>query len=98
MKLITEHTDNNLEYITEKNAKGEKQHFIEGIFMQAEQKNRNNRIYPMNVLKAATDKYVKEQVSKGRAVGELDHPAGGARRNCRSQETGKWSPSGGKKS
>jgi len=76
MKLITEHTDNNLEYITEKNAKGEKQHFIEGIFMQAEQKNRNNRIYPMNVLKAATDKYVKEQVSKGRAVGELDHPAG----------------------
>ena len=76
MKLITEHTDNNLEYITEKNEKGEKQHFIEGIFMQAEQQNRNNRIYPKKVLAAATAKYVKEQVSKGRAVGELDHPAG----------------------
>ncbi len=76
MKLITEHTDNNLEYITEKAKNGEKQHFIEGIFMQAEKQNRNNRIYPKKVLAAATAKYVKDQVSKGRAVGELDHPAG----------------------
>jgi hypothetical protein len=44
--------------------------------MQAEQKNRNGRIYPKETLFKAVEKYVNEQVSKGRAVGELDHPAG----------------------
>ena len=44
--------------------------------MQAEQKNRNGRVYEKEILQAAVDKYVKEQVSQGRAVGELDHPAG----------------------
>ena len=75
MKLITEHLDQ-VEYITEANDKGEKNVFIEGVFMQAEQENRNNRIYPKNVLTEACDKYVKEQVKTGRAVGELNHPDG----------------------
>jgi len=44
--------------------------------MQAEQENRNKRIYPKNVLAEATAKYVKEQVKSGRAVGELNHPEG----------------------
>ena len=44
--------------------------------MQAEQENRNKRIYPKNVLSEATAKYVKEQVKTGRAVGELNHPEG----------------------
>jgi hypothetical protein len=44
--------------------------------MQAEQKNRNGRIYPKKVLFPAVQKYVTEQVSKGRAVGELNHPDG----------------------
>ena len=51
MKLITEHLDQ-LEYITEAKENGEKNVFIEGIFMQAEAKNRNNRIYPKAVLEA----------------------------------------------
>ena len=77
MKLITEHLDK-LEYITEAKDNGEKNVFIEGIFMQAEQKNRNNRIYPKAVLESACGKYVKEQVKTGRAVGELNHPEGPA--------------------
>jgi hypothetical protein len=77
MKLITEHLDS-LEYITEAKDNGEKNVFIEGIFMQAEQQNRNNRIYPKTVLEAACGKYVKEQVKTGRAVGELNHPEGPA--------------------
>ena len=75
MKLITEHLEK-IEYITEAKDNGEKDVYIEGIFMQAEKQNRNNRIYPKEVLKGATDKYVKEQVKTGRAVGELNHPDG----------------------
>jgi len=77
MKLITEHLDS-VQYITEANDKGEKNVFIEGVFMQAEQQNRNNRIYPKDILEAATAKYIKEQVKTGRAVGELNHPEGPA--------------------
>ena len=55
---------------------GKKSSFIEGIYMQAEQKNRNGRIYPKAVLESAVSKYVKEQVDRGRAVGELNHPEG----------------------
>ena len=75
MKLITEHLES-VQYVTEANAKGEKNVFIEGVFMQAEKENRNKRIYPKQVLAEATAKYVKEQVKSGRAVGELNHPAG----------------------
>lgn len=44
--------------------------------MQAESKNRNGRIYPREVMESAVNKYVTEQVVKGRAVGELNHPEG----------------------
>lgn len=75
MKLITEHNDVELSYITEEKD-GKKQLVIEGVFMQADQKNRNGRIYPKQVLENAVNKYTVEQVSKGRAVGELNHPEG----------------------
>ena len=75
MKLITEYVENDLNYLTEEK-NGEKQYVIEGIFMQADSKNRNGRIYPKAVMEAAVDKYMSEQVSKGRAVGELNHPEG----------------------
>lgn len=74
MKLITEQYDQ-LEVISE--ASGDKKNlFISGIFMQAETKNRNKRIYPKAILEAAVEKYNTEQVVNGRAVGELNHPAG----------------------
>ncbi len=76
MKLIAEYTEQNLEVLTEQDEKGKKKYMIEGIFMQAEQKNRNGRIYPKDVMVKAVDKYDDEQVSKGRAVGELNHPEG----------------------
>ena len=75
MKLIAEYTENNLEFVTEEK-NGKKSYAIEGIFMQAEQKNRNGRIYPKGVMEAAVQKYNVEQVQKGRAVGELNHPEG----------------------
>tara|TARA_B100001059_G_scaffold142522_1_gene142449 strand:- start:534 stop:1190 length:657 start_codon:yes stop_codon:yes gene_type:complete len=76
MKLITEHIESELEIICEAKKNGEKDYFIEGVFMQAEQKNRNGRIYERDTLEKAVEKYVTEQVKTGRAVGELNHPEG----------------------
>jgi len=76
MKLIAEYNEQNIECIVEAKEDGTKNHFIEGIFMQSEAKNRNGRIYPKAVMEAAVDKYVKEQVKTKRAVGELNHPDG----------------------
>ena len=76
MKLIAEYVDEQLEVVTEATKDGGKKYAIEGVFMSAEQKNRNGRIYPRSVMEGAVSKYVGDQVSKGRAVGELNHPEG----------------------
>jgi hypothetical protein len=76
MKLITEFTQSNIECYTEATKSGGKNHIIEGVFMQADKKNRNGRIYERKILEAAVNKYVAEQVKSGRAVGELNHPEG----------------------
>ena len=75
MKLITETVDHGLEMLTE-SKNGKKNHYIEGIFMTSEKENRNKRIYPRKVMESAVNKYTEEQVKKGRAVGELNHPEG----------------------
>ena len=76
MKLISEYINSPLEILIEKAANGKKSMHIEGVFMQAETKNRNGRVYEKRILESAVKKYVKEQVSQGRAVGELNHPEG----------------------
>ena len=55
---------------------GKKNYVIEGVFAQAEKENRNKRFYPKSVLEPAVEKFVKEQVTTNRAVGELNHPEG----------------------
>ena len=77
MKLISEFTENDIEFvITEDKKTGKKNYNIQGIFAQAEKKNRNGRIYPMPIIEKAVNKYDTEQVQRGRAVGELNHPEG----------------------
>jgi hypothetical protein len=76
MKLITEYVEKDLETICEARKDGSKHYFIEGVFMQSNQKNRNGRIYEKKNLERAVEKYVTEQVKTGRAVGELNHPEG----------------------
>ena len=77
MKLISEFAENELNFLVEADKKtGKKNYKIQGIFAQAEKKNRNGRIYPMPVMEKALNKYNTDQVSKGRAVGELNHPEG----------------------
>ena len=53
---------------------GKKYWYIKGIFMQANIVNRNNRLYPKDILDNATNVYVTQFVNKRRAVGELTHP------------------------
>ena len=77
MKLISEFNDYGVQpVIVEQNEKGEKDYFIEGIFMQSEIKNRNGRIYPKEVIQKEVKRYNKEFVEKKRAFGELGHPEG----------------------
>ena len=77
MKLISEFNDYGVQpVIVEQNEKGEKDYFIEGIFMQSEIKNRNGRIYPKEVIQKEVKRYNKEFVQQDRAFGELGHPEG----------------------
>ena len=50
LKLISEHIEQDTDYLIEQDEKGNKNYKIKGIFMQADIKNRNGRIYPMNIL------------------------------------------------
>lgn len=75
MKLITELYDE-LELITEAKEDGSKDHYIKGIFLQAEMPNRNGRIYRLPIMEAAVNKYMDTHVKNNRAYGELGHPAG----------------------
>ena len=75
MKLICELQEAvNYELLEEEDKP--KQYFIEGIFMQSEKKNKNGRIYPVEVLLKEVNRYVKEYVEPKRAFGELGHPDG----------------------
>ena len=75
VKLISEEIQD-VEYICEEKENGKKDYKIKGIFMQADIKNRNGRVYPMNVLEKEVNRYNKEFVNENRAYGELGHPDG----------------------
>lgn len=75
MKLITELVED-VQLISEAKESGGKDYYIEGIFLQADIKNRNGRMYPMDVLEKEVNRYVTEVVDKNRAFGELGHPSG----------------------
>ena len=75
MKLITE-TIEDIEVLTESNTKGGKDYKIKGVFMQADIKNRNGRVYPVETLAKEVSRYTTEYINKRRAFGELGHPDG----------------------
>ena len=76
MFLISEHQSDEINLITEKNANGSKDTFIEGVFLQTNMKNRNGRVYPMDIMEKEVNRYNKEFIKKNRAYGELGHPDG----------------------
>ena len=74
MKLISEY--NEAKPLIAEGKNGKKDYFIEGVFMQADIKNRNGRIYPKEIMEKEVKRYVKEFVNEQRAFGELGHPEG----------------------
>ena len=75
MKLFRE-INEEVEILTEETEKGEKKYFIEGVFLQGNLKNRNGRIYPMEILDKEASRYSKDFIEQRRAFGELGHPDG----------------------
>jgi|TARA_R110000851_G_scaffold141324_2_gene279208 hypothetical protein len=76
MKLIRELTEE-VEYLSEADeVTGKKNHYISGIFLVGEQKNKNGRVYPIQTLENEANRYFKEIVEQKRAYGELGHPKG----------------------
>ena len=63
-------TDKINESISENNGKL----IVKGVLQRAESKNQNGRVYPREVLLKEVSKYLEEQVTERRALGELDHP------------------------
>ncbi len=74
MRLIAEEIVQ-VEFLSEEK-NGKKSHFIEGVFLQSEIKNKNGRVYPQGVLAREVAKYDEHHIQKGRALGELGHPEG----------------------
>ena len=75
VKLFSESVEE-VEYITEASESGKKNYKIKGVFLQADIKNRNGRIYPMEVLEKEVAKYNRNFIRENRAFGELGHPDG----------------------
>ena len=72
MIFLTEWTQG-VEFLTEQTDQG-KTMYLEGPFIQTEEKNRNGRIYPKSVMEGSVDKYINDYVKQRRALGELSHP------------------------
>ena len=73
---MSESSCDEVSLITETTKSGKKEQYIEGVFLQANIKNRNGRVYPMETMRKEVKRYNKEFVNKKRAYGELGHPEG----------------------
>lgn len=74
--LIREVFNEDCEVLVEANENGTKSHYVNGIFMQGDIKNRNGRVYPSDVLEKEMNRYNEQFVKTKRALGELGHPDG----------------------
>ena len=73
MEFLNESLFNELE-LTEATGKNGKSLVLSGILMQADVKNRNNRIYPKKEIEKAVNT-INERLRGGESIlGELDHP------------------------
>jgi len=55
---------------------GKKYLYLRGPFLQAAVANRNKRYYPLETLQKESERYLKENVQRRTAWGELNHPSG----------------------
>lgn len=76
LKLITQTPiTEGLDYLIEEGNKDKPANiYVTGVYMVADEKNRNNRIYSREEMAQEVARYNKEFVSTNRALGELEHP------------------------
>jgi hypothetical protein len=76
LKLITQTPiTEGLDFLIEEGNKDKPANlYVRGVYMVAEEKNRNNRIYSHDEMAKEVQRYNEEFVSKNRALGELEHP------------------------
>lgn len=72
MKLLIEQSD--VSYLIEENDTAGKNYYLSGIFMQAEVKNRNGRVYPQDIMEKEIQRY-QTVIKDRKSTGELGHPA-----------------------
>lgn len=75
MLLIVEDRWNDINTLVESSDDGRKNMFIEGVFLQQDIVNNNNRLYPEKILLREVNKY-NEKIKERKALGELKHPEG----------------------
>jgi hypothetical protein len=77
MEVLVERIDDVRNEILMEEVEGvkKKRYIIEGICIQTEVLNRNGRIYPKGLCNPEIERYIREDVALGRAVGHLNHPA-----------------------
>ncbi len=71
--LYLEDYEDIFEYQLMESSKENKDYFIRGVVSRAGTRNKNKRIYPINVMED-TIQALQEAVTSGGFVGELDHP------------------------
>lgn len=82
-KLITEVTYNDIVgKMLEESTTGNKRMYICGPFLQAEDRNRNGRIYPKKLIEREVDKF-QSLIESHEALGEMNHPSDRAEINPR---------------
>ena len=76
LKLITQTPiTEGLDYLIEEGNKDKPANvYVSGVYMVAEEKNRNNRIYSSDEMRQEVMRYNEEFVKNNRALGELEHP------------------------
>jgi len=57
---------------------GQKSYFIDGIYVQADTPNRNNRTYPLPIIQKEVARYKEQFIDQKRSLGELGHPESGS--------------------
>lgn len=73
-ETLIEHVEPSTANIICEGDEASKQMWLSGIFMQADVKNRNNRVYPVSEMTQAVNKARDGIKENGGIFGELDHP------------------------
>ncbi len=75
LKLLVETIDRSAVRCLEEAVSGkDPQYFIEGLFIACNVKNKNSRIYPIDIMVPEVARYQKESIDENRSFGELCHP------------------------